>query len=70
MSIVPGWHSTIFAPYFVAGAIHSGLAMVVLLLVPMRKAFKIEKYITMYHLESLAKFMIFTALIVGFRVLD
>ena len=66
MSVIPGWHSTIFAPYFVAGAIHSGLAMVVLLLVPMRKAFRIEKYITMHHLESLAKFMIFTALIVGF----
>ncbi|MEW6512305.1 MAG: NrfD/PsrC family molybdoenzyme membrane anchor subunit [Bacteroidota bacterium] len=66
MSIIPGWHSTIFAPYFVAGAIHSGLAMVVLLLIPLRKAFRIEQYITMHHLESLAKFIIFTALVVGF----
>jgi molybdopterin-containing oxidoreductase family membrane subunit len=66
MSIIPGWHSTIFAPYFVAGAIHSGLAMVVLLLIPMRKSFRIERYITMHHLESLARFIIFTALVVGF----
>jgi len=65
MSIIPGWHSTIFAPYFVAGAIHSGLAMVLLLLIPMRKAFNLQKYITHHHLESLAKFIIFTALIVG-----
>ncbi len=65
MSIVPGWHSTIFAPYFVAGAIHSGLAMVVLLLIPIRKAFHLERYITMHHFESLAKFIIFTALVVG-----
>ncbi len=65
MSIVPGWHSTIFAPYFVAGAIHSGLAMVLLMLVPMRKVFGLQKYITVHHLESLAKFMIFTALVVG-----
>jgi len=65
MSIVPGWHSTIFAPYFVAGAIHSGLAMVVLLLIPLRRSFGLESYITMHHLESLAKFIIFTAMIVG-----
>ena len=66
MSIIPGWHSTIFAPYFVAGAIHSGLAMVVLLLIPLRRSFGIEKYITMHHLESLTKFIVFTALVVGF----
>ena len=65
MSIVPGWHSTIFAPYFVAGAIHSGLAMVILLLIPIRKAFHLERYITMHHFESLAKFIVFTALVVG-----
>jgi len=65
MSIMPGWHSTIFAPYFVAGAIHSGLAMVVLLLIPIRKSFRLERYITMHHFESLAKFIIFTALVVG-----
>ena len=42
LGIVPGWHSTIFAPYFVAGAIHSGLAMVLVLLIPMRKIFRFE----------------------------
>src|SRR4029079_18007000 len=46
MSIVPGWHATIFAPSFVAGAIYSGVAMVVTLLVPLRKAFRLERYIT------------------------
>jgi molybdopterin-containing oxidoreductase family membrane subunit len=66
MSIVPGWHSTIFAPYFVAGAIHSGLAMVILILIPMRNAFRLQKYITDHHLESLAKFLLFTASVVGF----
>ncbi len=66
MSIIPGWHSTIFAPYFVAGAIHSGLAMVILILIPMRNAFRLHAYITAHHLESLAKFLLFTASIVGF----
>jgi Ni/Fe-hydrogenase subunit HybB-like protein len=66
MSIIPGWHSTIFAPYFVAGAIHSGIAMVITLLIPMRKIFKLEKLITIHNLEALAKVVILTGLIVGF----
>lgn len=66
LSIVPGWHSTIFAPYFVAGAIHSGLAMVITLLIPLRKIFKFEHLITMRILEQLAKTIIFTGLIVGY----
>jgi len=66
MSIVPGWHSTIFAPYFVAGAIHSGLAMVLILMIPMRRLFQIEKYVTLHHLESIAKLMIFTGIMLGF----
>jgi Ni/Fe-hydrogenase subunit HybB-like protein len=66
MSIVPGWHSTIFAPYFVAGAIHSGLAMVLTLLIPLRKVFKLEEYITQKHFENLAKIIIFTGLIVAY----
>ena len=49
LSIVPGWHSTIFAPYFVAGAIHSGLAMVLTLLIPLRRIYKFEHLITMKH---------------------
>jgi len=66
MAILPGWHSTIFAPYFVAGAIHSGLAMVLVLLIPMRKMFRIQHLITVHHLEITAKLMIVTGLIVGY----
>lgn len=65
-SIVPGWHSTIFAPYFVAGAIHSGLAMVITLLIPLRRVFQLDEYITQHHLESLAKLIILTGVIVGY----
>lgn len=66
MSIVPGWHSTIFAPYFVAGAIFSGTAMVMTLTIPMRKILKIKKYITIDHYEKLAKVLLVTSLIVSF----
>jgi len=66
LGIVPGWHTTIFAPYFVAGAIHSGLAMVLTLMIPMRKVFRYEKIITMDVLENVAKTIVFTGLIVGF----
>jgi Ni/Fe-hydrogenase subunit HybB-like protein len=65
-TIVPGWHSTIFAPYFVAGAIHSGLAMVIMLLIPVRRAFRLDAYLTQEHLENLAKLIILTGLIVGY----
>ena len=66
MSVIPGWHTTIFAPYFVAGAILSGIAMVFTLVVPMRKILGLEKYITIDHFEKLAKIMLVTSLIVGF----
>ncbi len=66
LGIVPGWHTTIFAPYFVAGAIHSGLAMVVTLMIPLRKIFRLEEIITMRVLEQVAKTIVFTGLIVGF----
>jgi len=66
MSIVPGWHSTIFAPYFVAGAIFSGTAMVLTLTIPMRKILKLEKLITIDHYEKIAKVLLFTSLIVSF----
>jgi molybdopterin-containing oxidoreductase family membrane subunit len=66
LSIIPGWHSTIFAPYFVAGAIHSGLAMVLTILIPLRKIFKVEKLITLDNLEAMAKMIILTGLIVGY----
>jgi len=66
LSVTPGWHTTIFAPYFVAGAIHSGLAMVLTLCIPLRKIFKYEALITMDVLESIAKTIVFTGIIVGF----
>lgn len=66
MSIIPGWHTTIFAPYFVAGAIFSGTAMVITLVVPMRRIFRLERHITIDHFESLAKILLFTSLIVGY----
>jgi Ni/Fe-hydrogenase subunit HybB-like protein len=69
LGIVPGWHSTIFAPYFVAGAIHSGLAMVLTLMIPMRKIFHYEAFITEDVLENIAKTIIVTGLIVGYAYL-
>jgi molybdopterin-containing oxidoreductase family membrane subunit len=64
MAIVPGWHATIFAPYFVAGAIFSGMAMVVTMIVPVRRIFGLEKYITDYHFENMSRFLLFTSIIV------
>ncbi|MEW6440450.1 MAG: NrfD/PsrC family molybdoenzyme membrane anchor subunit [bacterium] len=69
LSVIPGWHSTIFAPYFVAGAIHSGLAMVITLLIPLRKVQKLESIITIDIFEKLAKVVILTGLIVGYAYL-
>ncbi len=66
MSSVPGWHTTIFAPYFVAGAILSGLAMVITILIPLRKALRFEHIVRIYHLESMAKLLLLTSLIVGY----
>ena len=66
LGVVPGWHTTIFAPYFVAGAIHSGLAMVLTLMIPLRKIFHYEEIITTKVLESVAKTIVLTGLIVGF----
>ncbi|HBA87287.1 MAG TPA: NrfD family oxidoreductase membrane subunit [Geobacter sp.] len=66
MSLLPGWHSAIFPPYFVAGAIHSGLAMVLTLLIPMRKLLHLERLIQPHHFEMLAKTIILTATIVGY----
>ena len=63
---VPGWHATIFPPYFVAGAIYAGFAMVLLLAIPLRKLYKLEAFITMRHLENMAKVMLATSLIVTY----
>ena len=60
VAIVPGWHTTIFPPYFVAGAIYSGFAMVLTLAIPLRKAYGLEDFITMRHLDNMAKVMLAT----------
>ncbi len=65
MSIVPGWHTTIFPPYFVGGAIFSGFAMVWTLLIPIRKWWNLEHYITLNHLDATAKVVLFTSIMVG-----
>ncbi len=66
IAIVPGWHSTIFPPYFVAGAIYSGFAMVLTLAIPLRKFYGLEDFVTMRHLDNMAKMMLATGLIVAY----
>lgn len=66
VSIVPGWHSTIFPPYFVAGAIFSGFAMVVTIVTPLRAYFGFDHYITELHLENMAKVMLATGMMVTY----
>jgi Ni/Fe-hydrogenase subunit HybB-like protein len=66
VSILPGWHSTIFPPYFVAGAIYSGFAMVLSLVIPVRKAYHLEDFVTMRHLDYMSKVMLATGLIVAY----
>jgi molybdopterin-containing oxidoreductase family membrane subunit len=65
-AIVPGWHATIFPPYFVAGAIYAGFAMVLTLSIPIRKLFRLEDFITMRHLDNMGKVLLATGLIVGY----
>jgi molybdopterin-containing oxidoreductase family membrane subunit len=66
VGVLPGWHTTIFPPYFVAGAIFSGFAMVVTLLVIMREVFGLKNYITMDHLEKMNKVIMATGMMVGY----
>jgi molybdopterin-containing oxidoreductase family membrane subunit len=66
VSILPGWHTTIFPPYFVAGAIFSGFAMVVTVLVFVRKIFNLENIITLDHLEKMNKVILATGMMVGY----
>jgi Ni/Fe-hydrogenase subunit HybB-like protein len=66
VAIVPGWHTTIFPPYFVAGAIYSGFAMVMTLSIPIRKFYKLEDMVTMRHLDNMAKVMLATGMIVAY----
>ena len=67
---MPGWHTTIFPPYFVAGAIYSGFAMVLTLAIPLRAIYGLEDFITMRHLENMAKVMLATGLIVAYGYVD
>jgi Ni/Fe-hydrogenase subunit HybB-like protein len=66
VGILPGWHATIFPPYFVAGAIYAGFAMVLTLAIPLRKWYGVEDFITMRHLENMAKVTLVTSLIVTY----
>lgn len=64
VSVIPGWHTTIFPPYFVAGAIYSGFAMVLTIMIPVRVLFNMQDFITLRHLENMAKVMLATGLVV------
>jgi len=66
VSLLPGWHTTIFPPYFVAGAVFSGFAMVLTLMIPARKVLHFENVVTVRHLENMAKVMLVTGLIVAY----
>jgi molybdopterin-containing oxidoreductase family membrane subunit len=66
IAILPGWHTTIFPPYFVAGAIYSGFAMVLTLAIPIRAVYGLEDFITMRHLQNMAKVMLVTGLMVAY----
>lgn len=69
ISVIPGWHTTVFPPYFVAGAIYAGFAMVLVLTIPIRKIYGLEDFITMRHLDLMARVMLTTGLIVGYGYL-
>jgi Ni/Fe-hydrogenase subunit HybB-like protein len=69
VALVPGWHSTIFPPYFVAGAIYSGFAMVLTIAIPLRKLYGLEDFITMRHLTNMGLVMLATGMIVAYGYL-
>jgi molybdopterin-containing oxidoreductase family membrane subunit len=66
VSVLPGWHATIFPPYFVAGAVYSGFAMVLTLLIPIRALYGLQDFITLRHLQNMAKVMLVTGLFVAY----
>lgn len=68
-SVIPGWHTTIFPPYFVTGAVFSGFAMVLTLLIIMRKVMNYEHYITKYHIDAMCKVLLCTGMLVGLAYL-
>jgi molybdopterin-containing oxidoreductase family membrane subunit len=66
VAVLPGWHTTIFPPYFVAGAIYSGFAMVITLAIPIRTLYHLENLITLRHIDNMCKVMLATGLIVAY----
>ena len=66
VGVIPGWHATIFPPYFVAGAIYAGFAMVLTLCIPLRALYGLQDFITLRHLENMAKILLVTGLIVSY----
>jgi Ni/Fe-hydrogenase subunit HybB-like protein len=66
VSVIPGWHTTVFPPYFVAGAVYSGFAMVLTLVIPVRALYGLQDFITLRHLENMGKVMLVTGLIVAY----
>ena len=70
VSIIPGWHATIFPPYFVAGAIYAGFAMVLIIAIPLRAVYGLTDFITSRHLQNMAKVMLATGLIVAYGYLS
>ena len=69
VGVIPGWHATIFPPYFVAGAIYAGFAMVLTLAIPLRKIYGLEDFITMRHLNNMARVMLATGMVVAYGYL-
>jgi molybdopterin-containing oxidoreductase family membrane subunit len=66
VSVLPGWHATIFPPYFVAGALYGGFAMVMTIAIPIRKFYELEDFITMRHLDNMARVMLASGLVVAY----
>jgi molybdopterin-containing oxidoreductase family membrane subunit len=70
MSMVPGWHETVFPPYFVAGAIFSGFAMVLVLCIPIRNIYRVQEFITIDHLDVMAKLLLATSFLTSYGYLS
>src|SRR5205823_6847025 len=70
IAIVPGWHETVFPPYFVAGAIYSGFAMVLVLAIPLRVFYHLEDFITVDHLDVMGKVLLATSLLTSYGYLS
>jgi Ni/Fe-hydrogenase subunit HybB-like protein len=69
VAIVPGWHSTIFPPYFVAGAIYSGFGMVLTIAIPLRAIYRLHNLVTLRHIDAMAKFMLVSGIVVTYSYL-